>query len=242
MMDPKVSVVMPCHTDKYLAEAVESILDQSFGDFELIAICDPDNMDVMRILYDFEDKRITVLEPPRHVNVSEKMNHVRRCVRGEYVARMDSDDISHPDRLKMQVDYLDTHPDVGAVGAQIDYIDENGNQLDSLSLPTSYAGILFALPRYNPIANSTTMIRSDLFRQLHYDEEITVVEDYDYWVRAVRATKIVNLPDYLVKYRIHPGQVSNNNQERDKWVPIIQERARGIFWDWLNGWFVGGMI
>ena len=235
MMAPAVSVVMPCHTDKYLAEAVQSILDQTFRDFELIAICDPTESGAGRVLNRIKDPQLIPYSTFTKANVSTKMNLARALVRGKYVARMDSDDVAHPDRLRKQVKYLDAHPEVGAIGTQIDYIDESGNPLKGPNLPTSYAGILFALPRYNPIANPTTMMRADLFRHLWYDPTITTVEDYDYWVRASREIRIRNLPDHLHKYRIHPGQISNSTDERDKWLPIVQGRARGIFWERLGG-------
>jgi glycosyltransferase involved in cell wall biosynthesis len=235
MGSPLVSVVMPCHTEKYLVEAVQSILDQTYPNFELIAICDPDNMDIVRALHGFKDRRIKAVDTQFKVNVSDKMNLARALTRGKYVARMDSDDLAHPDRLEKQVAFLDAHPDIGVVGTQMEYVNEDGTHKEWLRLPTSFPHILWALPRYNPIANPAVMMRAEIFRELWHDPAITTVEDYDYWVRAARLTKIENLPDYLHKYRIHPANTSKNNDERNHWVPAIQEKAKGIFWERLGG-------
>jgi glycosyltransferase involved in cell wall biosynthesis len=237
MMPPTVSVVMPIyHTEEYLKEAVGSILDQTCRDLELIALCDADQPEVIRILKLFNDYRVYIRILKSYHNVSEKMNLACGQVRGKYVARMDSDDISLPGRLEKQVSFLDKHPNVGIVGGQIEYINPDGTRRGRMHLPTSYVGILWAMAHYNPIANPTFMMRSELFQKFRYNTEIvTGVEDYDYWVHAANVTKICNLPDCVLKYRVKDtsgltgNAFYNRNAQRKVDEELIRRKAKGIF-------------
>jgi glycosyltransferase involved in cell wall biosynthesis len=238
MMPPIVSVIMPVyHTEEYLKEAVDSILNQTFKDLELIILCDADQPEVLKILKSFNDYRMRIHIMIMYHNVSEKMNLACNYVRGKYVARMDSDDISLPDRIEKQVAFLNKYSNVGIIGGQIEYINPDGTHRNQIHLPKSYAGILWAMAHYNPIANPTFMMRAELFRKFRYNTEIvTGVEDYDYWVHAANVTKICNLPDCVLKYRIKDisGFIGNAFYTRDEQrrtdEELIRQKAKGIFW------------
>ena len=228
-MIPKISVIMPIYGhEEYLHEAVQSILYQTFQDFELLAICDPGQPNlplVIGILNWFRDKRIHVIIPGKHMTVAEAMNFAMPLVRGDYIARMDSDDVSLPDRFEKQISFLGRHPEIGAVGGQIKYIDEGGEGLDrEIRLPISSFRIIAAFPRYNPIANSTTMIRDSVFQSVPSDPKFKVAEDYDYWIRVSFETKIRNLPDILVRYRIHKKNASTDSAA---WANLVQKKHFG---------------
>jgi len=237
-MQPLVSVVMPIyHTEEYLHESVASILNQTVPDIELLAICDSNQYEVHEILESFHDIRLHIYTLNKNTNVPAAMNLARNLVDGKYVARMDSDDISLPDRFEEQVAFLESHPDVGVVGGQIEYIFEHGQHHSWLKLPTSYAGILRALPKYNPIANPTFMMRADLYRRTEWDTSfVSGIEDYDYWVRLADQTKICNLPDYILKYRLKDISALsalpfyNRNDQRKADEKLIRDKATGIFW------------
>jgi glycosyltransferase involved in cell wall biosynthesis len=240
MMQPLVSVVMPIyHTEEYLYKAVSSILNQTHQNLELLAICDSSQNEVISILKSFHDPRLHVCALLENTNVPVAMNYARNLIHGEYVARMDSDDISMPDRFEKEVAFLESHPDVGVVGGQIDYIKPNGHHEPCrwVWFPTSYAGILWALPKYNPIANPTVMMRADLYKRAVWDTLlVSGIEDYDYWVRLADQTKICNLPDDVLKYRLKDISTLsalsfyNRNDQRKADEAKIQKKAKGIFW------------
>ena len=237
---PLVSVVMPVyHTEEYLHESVASILNQTVPDIELLAICDSNQYEVHEILESFHDIRLHIYTLNKNTNVPAAMNLVRNLVDGKYVARMDSDDISLPDRFEKQVAFLESHPDVGVVGGQIDYIKPDGHHEPRrwVWFPTSYAGILWALSKYNPIANPTFMMRADLYKRTEWDTSfVSGIEDYDYWVRLADKTKICNLPDDVLKYRLKDiSKLSalafyNRNDQRKADEKLIRDKATGIFW------------
>ena len=248
MMRPSVSVVMPIyHTEDYLHEAVSSILNQTVPDIELLAICDSSQDEVISILKSFHDSRLYIYPLIKNTNVPEAMNYARQLVDGKYVARMDSDDISTPDRFEKEIAFLESHPDVGIVGGQIEYINPDGTHRQWFKLPTTYAGILLALPKYNPIANPTILMRSSLYKRTVWDSSsIHGAEDYDYWVRIADKTKICNLPDYVLKYRVKDiSQLStlafyNRGDNRKADEQITRNKAKGIFWrNWKRVVFGG---
>ena len=236
MTSPTISIIMPVsHTEKFLAEAVGSILTQTYRDLELITICVPLQEEVAQILAGFDDPRLRIIVPKAVLSVGVAMNYAKDYLQGEFVARMDSDDIALPDRFEKEITFLHEHPNVGVVGGQIEYINEDGSHQQDLKLPCSYTGILLAMPRYNPIANSTFLMRRKDYMALHYDPGMVYGnEDYDYWVRAARQGVIIrNLPDVVLKYRMKDrtklgGVFYERNAQRNVIERGIRERARGL--------------
>ena len=236
VIPPTISVIMPVsHTEEFLAEAVGSILTQTYRYLELLVICDPLQAEVAQILAGFDDLRMHIIVPKAILSVPVAMNYAKEYIRGEFVARMDSDDVALPDKFEKQVQFLRDHPNVGIVGGQIEYINEDGSHQQYLKLPRSYPAILYALPRYNPIANSTFLMRRKDYMALHYDPIIICGnEDYDYWVRAARQGIIIrNLPDVVLKYRMKDrtklgGMFYTRNAQRYAIEQDIQHRAQGL--------------
>jgi len=201
---PLVSVVMPVYNaEKYLPEAIESILSQSFADFEFIIINDGSTDGTPAIL-DFcrsRDGRIRLYHQ-NNQGVVAALNLGCRIASGKYIARMDADDISLNSRLEKQVSYLERHTDVGVLGTWIEYIDWMGRNVGYWYTPITAGGIRWALLFGNCVAHPSVLMRKALIEECgFYRREALHVEDYDLWLRVAKGTKIRNLPEILVRRR-----------------------------------------
>ncbi len=218
-----VSVVMPVYnSETFLREAIESILNQTFTNFELIAIddCSTDSSPDFLVEYQKRDDRILIHRQAANSGPATARNTGLNLASGKYIAFMDSDDISLPNRLEKQVAFLDTHPDIGIVGSGIRLIDRKGNHLGNLQVPTSDLAIRWTCLFSNAFMNSTVMLRRFLLVEnaLTYDSTKEPEEDYDLWVRFLNHARGANFPDILVCYRIHPASLTNqyNQKLQDK--------------------------
>lgn len=214
---PRVSVIMPVYKEgRFLANAIESILTQTFQNFELLLICD-DLKDSTRVLlnkFAQKDPRIKIHMNTIRLGLVASRNKGCLLARGEYLNQMDSDDISDSQRLQVQIDYLDNYPDIGAVGTGNIYINESGNVIRKFQIPSSPGVVKWTLFFENKLAQSTILIRKDLIQKLgYYNENYTVSEDYDLWIRASRISKIAIIPKTLLQYRIHKGNVSRSARD-----------------------------
>ena len=245
-MPPVVSILMPVYkTAPYLREAMDSILSQTFTDFELIILndCSPDNAD--EILDTYTDSRIVRYKGEKNVGLSNILNVGIRMARGKYIARMDSDDLSMPDRLQIQVDYLDTHPgiDLVSVGMQLFGAKEE-NWIRERNPDKVAIEALF----HSPILHASSMWRRERFEEndLRFRQEMVPSEDYDLWTRAmVKGLRLVNLPLVLYRYRIHLAQATTRTDltaEKDRVVqqnylretlPNLSKKNREAFPDKL---------
>lgn len=201
---PKVSVIMGVYNDeKFLYESIDSILKQSFKDFEFI-ICDDGSTDnSLKIINSFKDERIIFLQNEKNLGLANTLNKCIRCSKGEYIARMDSDDISLNDRLRKQVEYLDQNLKVAVVGTQAYFIDENGKRFKNFNrtLKISFEETI----RKSNLIHPSTMIRKNILNEVkgYSVNELTHrAEDYDLWCKiAEKGYGLVNLPEYLFEYR-----------------------------------------
>ena len=208
-MSPLVSILMPVFkTAPYLREAMDSMLSQTFADFELIVLddCSPDNAE--EILKAYDDPRIVRYKGEKNAGLSNVLNVGIGKARGKYIARMDSDDISMPQRLQVQVDYLETHPefDLVSVGMRL-FGAKEGTWIRELNPDKVKIEALF----HSPVLHASSVWRKDAFEKqgLRFRQEMVPAEDYDLWVRAMlRGLKLVNLPEVLYEYRIHDAQAT----------------------------------
>jgi len=202
---PLVSVVMPVYNaEKYLPEAIESILNQSFADFEFIIVNDGSTDGTTAILdfYRSRDRRIAVYHQ-NNQGVVAALNLGCRIASGKYIARMDADDISLPPRFEKQVSYLENHTDVGVLGTWIEYIDSTGRNVGYWYTPTTAGGVRFALLFGNCVAHPSVIMKKTLIENCGcYKKEALHVEDYELWLRVVKRAKITNLPEVLVRRRL----------------------------------------
>ena len=206
---PLVSVLMPVYkTAPYLREALDSMLCQTFKDFELIVLddCSPDNAE--EILDAYDDSRIVRYKGEKNVGLSDVLNVGIEMARGKYIAHMDSDDISLPQRLQVQVDYLEKHPDVDLVSVGMRLFGaKEGTWIRELNPEKVKIEALF----HSPVLHASSVWRKDTFEKqgLRFRQEMVPAEDYDLWVRAMlKGLKLVNLPEVLYKYRIHDAQAT----------------------------------
>lgn len=209
-----VSVVMSVFNgEAFLAEALESVLDQTFLDFEFLVVDDGSRDGTAEILRTFadRDRRIRILDQDnRGLAVSLSRGVSEAC--GRYVARMDADDICLPDRFARQVAFLDRHPAVGVVGGAVQQIDSDGKPQDVIIMPTESDVIRGQLARRSPIAHPTAMIRRDLLAEVGaYRSAFRYAQDYDLWLRIGERAEIANLPDIVLRYRVHDGNVSRKH-------------------------------
>jgi glycosyltransferase involved in cell wall biosynthesis len=205
---PTVSVVMTVYDGApYLEDAIRSILDQSLTDFEFIVVDDGSADASPSILERFatEDRRVRIVTQP-HAGIAAAANRGCRSALGDFVARMDADDLSFASRLERQVAFLREHPDIGVVGADIRELgaDRSFAAADH-PRPEKPDVVRWNLMFGNCIANPTAMVRRTLFERLGYYRD-GVAEDYDFWIRASEVTKLANLAFVLVDYRVWPGQ------------------------------------
>ena len=210
-MTPAVSVVMPVrNAARFLAEAVESILGQTFPNLELVAVDDGSedaSCDILR-RYAASDSRIRLLGGPA-VGIAEALNCGIRAARGALIARMDADDVARPERLARQAALMGADPAVAVLGSGCEIIDATGTVLRTVVLPTDPAAIRDELQRRNCIAHPTVLMRRDaVLAAGGYRGAFRHCEDWDLWLRLAERHPLRNLPEPLLRLREHAGQTA----------------------------------
>lgn len=207
---PKISVVMPAfNAGQFVEAAVESILAQSFGDFEFIIVNDGSVDRTAAILnrYASLDDRVRLVHQGNQGMIAA-LNRGCSMARGDYIARMDADDISYPQRLAKQLSYMECHPDIGILGTWIRKI-RDGVAEDAWCPPTDPGVLRWELFFGVNVAHPSTMIRTGVAEQLgYYRASALHVEDVDLWFRASAVTEFANLPEILYDYRVGHGGTS----------------------------------
>ena len=225
---PLVSILMPVYnTAPYLKEAVDSILSQTFTDFELIVLndCSPDNAE--EILDPYNDPRIVRYQGERNAGLANILNVGLDMARGKYIARMDSDDISLPNRLEVQVNFLKSHPDIDLVSVGMQLF---GTKEDVWIREQNPEKVKINALFFSPVLHASSMWRKESFEKqgLRFRQEMVPAEDYDLWTRALLAgLRLANMPDILYKYRIRSEQATT---QTDK----IKEKTREVQQNYLH--------
>lgn len=206
---PKISVIMSVYNgEKYLRDAVESILNQTLGDFEFIIIDDGSVDGTKDILELFHDARLHVVHQ-ENIGLTESLNKGIAMARGGYIARMDADDISHRARLEKESAFLDANKNVGLVGTFGIRIDESGREGHVLSFPTQDAALRIGLKEGCPFLHGSVMYRKECIEKAgKYRKKIGPAEDYDLWLRFSEHFTLANLEELLYKYRVAASGVS----------------------------------
>lgn len=211
---PRVSILMPVfNVAPYLREAMDSILNQTYKDFELIVLndCSPDNSE--EILDTYSDERIVRYRGQQNVGLANVLNIGIEMARGEYIARMDSDDISLPQRMEKQVAYLDNHPTVDLVSAGMKRF---GASQEVMIRSSDIEDVKFNALSYSPVLHASSMWRKKQFLKngLFYRQEMVPAEDYDLWTRALACgLTLINMQEVLYLYRTHSSQVTSVNKD-----------------------------
>jgi hypothetical protein len=211
MSKPVVSVVMVmCNVDRFLREAIESILVQTFRDFEFIIVDygSTDRSKAIAATYAASDTRIKLHEIPR-CGLGQARNAACFLAHGRYIAVMDADDISLANRLTLEVDFMQKHPEIGLVGGAGEAIDARGKALWARKVPTEDEKIKAALRKEYPFIHTAVLIRTEAFAHVRgYRSALAPAEDYDFALRLSEQFPCANLSQIVVQYRIHPRQVS----------------------------------
>ena len=214
-MAPNISVVMPVRNGQaYLRAALDSILTQSFGDFEFLIVDDGSNDDTPAILAAAaqSDRRIRVLRSTGS-GIVAALNLGLASATGIYVARMDADDVSLPGRFAAQLAVLDAMPGLAAIGSAATEIDAGGKAGGHIGVPLSADDVRAALHHTNPIIHPTVMMRREAVERVGlYRNALTHAEDYDLWLRLSRIGDIVNLAEPLLNFRRHGDQISTTKR------------------------------
>ncbi|HWB11859.1 MAG TPA: glycosyltransferase [Pirellulales bacterium] len=217
---PRCSVLMPVYNaEPYLGEAVESILRQTYVDFEFIIVDDGSTDRSREILenYAARDARITLTSRP-NTGYLRALNEGLALCRGEFVARMDADDVALADRLRRQIAFLDSHPECVMVGSALLRIDADGDVLCEERLPETHEEIEARLLRATgAIGHPAALIRRRALVDVGgYREPYYGAEDHDLWLRLAERGRLANLPDALLKCRVHPENFTFVNEERGR--------------------------
>lgn len=227
--NPKISVVMSAYNrPQYVKEAIESILNQTYKDFEFIIVDDCSTDDTPDIIQGYADKdeRIVFIKNPKNMDYNYNLRHGFEIAKGEYIARMDDDDISMPTRFEKQVKFLDENPDVTVLGT---FIETFGNPDAKTWVTLSDSDeIEVAMNFYNPMCHPSVMIRNSFLKKynLNYSPEELYAEEYHLWKEIIlKGGKLANLPEELVKYRVHPKTVTRSS-ETAKIQDETSERVR----------------
>lgn len=220
---PKVTVLMPVYNGAtYLREAIDSILAQTYMDFELLIVNDGSTDTSNEIIAAYSDPRIKCIENIKNLGLVASLNKGLKSAQGEYIARMDQDDISLPERLKKQFDFMIANPNIGVLGTGFKHINNKGVIRDLPSnILTDHDFIKWSLHFYSPLVHPTVMMNKKIIRGIGgYSPLCVHAEDYDLWIRASKVTRISNLEEKLLLLRKHDGNYTKTYLEEHKQVAI----------------------
>lgn len=208
MKTPRISVLMPAYnSEMYIAESIESVLNQTYTDFELIIINDGSTDNTARIIrkYAKSDRRIKFINNTRNRGLIAVLNQGLGLCTGEYIARMDSDDISLPTRFARQIEYMDGHPECGVLGTWFEIF---GKWTHVVRHPTRIKLLNFLGDEH--VGHPTVMLRKSIIDKygFRYDANYKHAEDFELWSRMVLVTEIHNIPQILLRYRWADGNIS----------------------------------
>ncbi len=233
---PIVTVLMPVYNgERYLRESIESILGQTFTDFECLII-DDGSIDASRdIIRSYCDPRIRLIENIDNLGLIKTLNCGLALAKGEYIARQDQDDISYPERLEKQVAFLNSHPEIAMLGTRINNIDEQGRKstLYGYCIVCSELAIRWQLMFDNPFVHPSVMMRAKIVSDIGgYDERFPECEDYDLFSRLVYVHRAANLKEILFAYRQHLGSMNSNRTKEN--CLFIGRILRRTFTNYMN--------
>lgn len=228
---PVVSIVMAAfNEEKYIHESIESILKQTFTDFELIIVNDGSTDKTEQIIQSFSDSRIKYIKNDKNIKLIASLNKGLSHTTGKFIARMDADDICYPDRLEKQIRFMNLHPEIGISGSQLEVF---GDQTGSMNYPLTHEDIQLRLLITSCFGNNVVVFRRDVLEKynLYFPEGYLHAEDYKCWTNWIKHTQLANLNEQLVKYRSHPGSVSvkNRNAQRETRDRIRKEYLTELF-------------
>ena len=216
-MKPEISVIVAVHnSERYLRESIQSIINQSFQNWELIIVDDKSTDSSFELIREYQKRepRITIFKNIKNKGPAMSRNLAIKHARGRYLAVLDSDDISLEDRLKTQYIYLETHPDIFLCGSSAIKIDELGDYIGTFEKYHCSPLLHWRLPKSNGIIHSSVMMRN-IGQQ--YSERFKYSHDYEMWLRFLSdGKKLINLSAYLIKFRLHNQSIGATKQKTQR--------------------------
>jgi len=227
---PEVSVIMPVYNGgSYLNAAIDSVLSQTYMDFELILINDGSTDDSFSIIKSYKDPRIIVVNNEENIRLIATLNKGIKLAKGKYIIRMDCDDICHPNRFMLQVAFMNNNEDIGASGCFFNLL-VNGRKV-KMDSPLTPEEIDCFLIFNSPLAHPTAIIRRSVLtqHQLNYTSGYLHAEDYFLWSQLNKYSKLANIPHYLLDYRVHTQQVTKLAEAgQEKYNALLKIRAEQL--------------
>ncbi|MDD3012238.1 MAG: glycosyltransferase family 2 protein [Candidatus Gastranaerophilales bacterium] len=227
-MNPEITVLMPVYnSEKYLKESIESILNQTFKDFEFLILNDGSTDQSVNIIESYSDSRIRLIHNEQNLGLISTLNRGIDLSQGKYIARMDSDDISFPERLEKQFKLMEEKKDIGICGTLFQVFGKHNyipNHPENTELIKAY--LIFGCY----IGHPTIMIRKSILEQhdLKYDDNFKHAEDYELWTRVIKYSKFTNIQEILLHYRSHDSQICQ------KFTQIQSQNLRKIHFNYLK--------
>ncbi len=212
-----VTVLMPVYNGgRYLEQSIQSVLNQTFTDFELLVINDCSTDDSIKVIESFHDPRIVIHHNEKNLGQTKSLNVGLRRVRSPYVARLDADDAACPRWIETLLGFLQTHPDCAVVGASSIIIDADGAHRRIFRKPTEPSEILAYFLCDTPLIHGSVMMRTDTIVDAGgYNEEFVVCQDYELWSTLMRRNHVIrNVPDILVKIRFYNDSTCSRQRDR----------------------------
>jgi glycosyltransferase involved in cell wall biosynthesis len=239
---PRVSVVAAVYNClPYIGETIESVLQQTFPDWEFVVVddCSTDGTHAALQEYAAVDPRVRVIRTDRNRRQTVCLNHAISQSRGDYLARIDGDDVMTKERLSEQVRFLDEHPDVALVGSHVERMDERGRFICIYRMHVSDAELRRDLQAFDPFYHPAVMIRrTALFAAGLYNPRFVYAQDYDLWIRVAGQGRIANLPLVLTRYRVLETGISRasaRGQAREIFLIMVDALLKGLH-PWHTAW------
>jgi len=211
---PKVTVLMSVYNGgKYLREAIDSILVQSFKDFEFLIIDDGSTDSSSDIIRSYTDPRIRLIKNEENIGLTHSLNKGLKLARGEYIARMDADDISLPERLEKQVHFLDEHMGVGLVSSSYIKINMAGEEIGFQKVAIENDEIKERLLQFNCFCHPSAVFRRECVERVGaYRETFEIAQDYDLWLRIAEEFEVANVEESLCKWRVCTDSITTRKK------------------------------
>jgi len=237
----EVSIIMSAYntSEFFLRKSIESILEQTFNNFEFIIVNDGSNILTTKILNEYldQDQRIKIIEQ-KNMGITKSLNRAIYLANGKYIARQDTDDIWEKDKLKQQITFLEKNRNIVLIGTQCKILDENLNDI-SLSFPShinrlsicSSEDIRSSLTRYNPFCHSSILINKNFLLSVgSYNDKYKYAQDYELWVRVMKKYDAAILPDYLTNKIFHKNSITGGNKRRLQRQLAIKAKGKAIYY------------
>lgn len=215
--NPKISVLLPVYNGQpYLRQAVESVLNQTFANFELLIIDDGSTDQSRTVVNQFSDPRIKIIINPVNQGLTHVLNLGLRIAQGEYIARMDADDICRHQRLEKQLNFMQNNPEVALVGSWAEIIDDRDKIIGYRRPPIDPQILKFNLLFFNPLIHSSIFFRKEAVAKAGgYNESYKRAQDYELYSRLIRRNTLAVIPEHLLRYREHKYSVTKSPQTKE---------------------------